>query len=100
MKIDLASTTCSRISPSVTSILISRFMLNLRGANTSGGSAAGSNAWHASVIGDLGAPLGREEERESERDHTQIANILSGPFVEYFPPLREEGEEIELVEMY
>ncbi len=81
---------------SITSILISRFIMNLRGVYTPGGSAAGSQQlsrfsdirFANSVVGNLGAPLGFEEEEERhvadkpEGEEIEVVHISDDPLME------------------
>ncbi len=71
--------------------------MNLRGVYTPGSSAAGSLhlskfsdlQFADSIIGNLGAPLGFEEEYNSanrpEDGDIQVVNISDNPLMEYFP---------------
>lgn len=83
----------------MTSILISRFVINLRGVYTPGGSTAGSihlsrfsDARFANgIVGNLGAPLGFGEEEDNnisstpEGENAQVTCISDNPLMEYFP---------------
>ncbi len=90
---------CLHVIDSFTTMLISRFMMNLRAVYTPGGSAAGSLhlsgfsdiRFANSVVGNLVAPLGFEEEEERslgnrpDDEDIQVANISSNPLMEYLP---------------
>lgn len=83
----------------MTSVLISRFVLNLRGVYTPGGSTSGSQhlsrfsdiRFANNVVGNLGAPLGFEEEEErdfssgSEGEDIRVAIISDDPLMECYP---------------
>lgn len=88
-----------RPDASIISILVSRFIMNLRGVYTPGGSAPGSLhlsklsdvRFANSVVGNLGAPLGFEEEEEKglasrpEDEDVELAKISDNPLMEYLP---------------
>lgn len=88
----------------MTSILISRFLLNLRAVYTPGSGA--DSSIHLSrlsdirfantIVGNLGAPLGVEEEEESVSSRppggdTLIVNISDDPLKEYYPSASIDG---------
>ncbi len=81
----------------MTSVLLSRFVMNLRGVYIPSDSAGGS--FHSSrmsdirfansIVGNLGAPLGFEEEHNSlastrpEGEDIQVVKISDDPLTEY-----------------
>ncbi len=85
-------------------------MMNLRGVYITGDSAAGSLhlsrfsdiRFANSVVGNLGAPLGFEEEErrkftsrlEGEGEDSQVVNISDDPLMECFPSASESTLEI------
>ncbi len=92
----------------MTSILISRFIMNLRAVYTPGGSTAGSLhlsrlsdiQFANSIVGNLGAPLGFEEEEHmslasrSEGEDIQVAVVSNNPLMEYLPPVPDDAPSI------
>lgn len=90
------------------SILISRFVLNLRGVYTPGGGAAESQhpsrfsdvRFANSVVGTLGAPLdfGEEEERSLasrfEGEGAEVAKISDNPLMEHYPSVSSDSVDI------
>lgn len=82
----------------MTSILISRVIMNLRGVYTPGVNAVGSLhlsrfsdvRFANSIVGNLGAPLAFEEEHRTltngpEGKNIPVVNISDDPLTEYLP---------------
>lgn len=96
---------------SVTSILVSRFIINLRSVYLSGETPAIAGGalnlskfsdlrFANSIVGNLGAPLGfAAEERRSMRsegkgDGSQVANISDDPLMEFLPSGSDDTDSI------